>query len=309
MDFTHAPHIAAALNHWYRDNARDLPWRPHPSDWEVLTCEIMSQQTPLARVVPIWREWMERWPTPADLAQAARSEILTAWKHLGYPRRAIALHECARTIVARHGGVIPRSRADLLALPGIGPYTAAAIATFAFGQRTTVLDVNIRRVLARIFTATERPGPSPTRAEQQLAERVLPDSPDDAVRWNAALMEFGALICQARTPQCERCPISQWCQWRAAGYPSGKTPAPRTQKWEGTDRQMRGKIMAEIRRRGAVPRAEILTYRTSANDPHQAKRALAGLLGDGLVITTPTAVSGQCGPGQSPREILIRFPH
>lgn len=247
---------------------------------------------------------MERWPTPADLADAPRAEVLRAWGHLGYPRRAIALHECAQTIVTRHGGTIPRDREALLALPGIGPYTASAIATFAFGQRTVVLDVNIRRVLARIFTGIERPGPAPTRAEHALATQLLPDLPDDAVAWNGAVMEFGALICTARTPQCSSCPVSSSCTWRKAGYPPATPRKTRSQKWEGTDRQMRGKILGEIRKRTAVPRSEILSYRTRAQDPSQAKRALAGLLADGLVIAQKRDPASP-----TPDEILISFPH
>ena len=144
---------------WYAGNARELPWRgPAASPWSVMVSEFMLQQTPVARVLPVHEEWLRRWPTPADLAAEPTGEAVRAWGRLGYPRRALRLHGAAVAIVERHGGDVPAAYDDLLALPGVGDYTAAAIATFAYGRRHVVLDTNVRRVLARAMTGVEFPG-------------------------------------------------------------------------------------------------------------------------------------------------------
>src|SRR6478735_3292826 len=160
---------------WYDDHARDLPWRrPDASPWSVMVSELMLQQTPVARVLPVHEQWLERWPTPAALAAEPSGEAVRAWGRLGYPRRALRLHAAATAIVERHGGEVPASYDDLLALPGVGDYTAAAIASFAYGRRHVVLDTNVRRVLARLLAGHELPAPSVTKAERALAETVLP---------------------------------------------------------------------------------------------------------------------------------------
>ena len=245
-----APERAAAIHRlvidWYRDSARPLPWRdPEASAWSILVCEVMSQQTPVVRVLPRWEAWMERWPTPADLAAAPASEVLIAWDSLGYPRRALRLQETAAAIAERHDNVVPDDEATLLALPGVGAYTAAAVASFAYGRRAVVLDVNVRRVLGRAFAGVEHRPASLTAAERRWAAALVPEH--DHVEWNAGTMELGALVCTARNPDCAACPLLDHCAWVAAGKPSDPTVARRTQAWAGTDRQLRGAIMRVLR--------------------------------------------------------------
>lgn len=267
---------------WYAVHARDLPWR-HPtcSPWGVFLSEVMAQQTPLSRVEPIWREWMTRWPTPATLAADSPGEAVRAWGRLGYPRRALRLHEAATRMVEQFGGQVPESEEQLRSLPGVGAYTAAAVAAFAFGTRTTVVDTNVRRVQARAVTGTEHAAPSLTRAEQDLATSLLPEDDGAAAVWNVAVMELGALVCTARSPQCSRCPVSDLCHWTAKGRPAYNGPPRRGQAWAGTDRQVRGEIVQRLRdSRDALPR-EALT--DAGPDPRQVDRALASLIEDGLV--------------------------
>lgn len=230
---------------WFKSAARDLPWRePGTSAWAILVSEIMSQQTPVARVEPRWHDWLERWPTPADLARAPTAEVLRRWDRLGYPRRALRLQESARVIAAERNNVVPNTEEELYQLPGIGSYTAAAVASFAHGQRTTVLDTNVRRVLIRLFAGRERPTGSPSRRETEWAAQFVPAI--DHVKWNAGVMEFGALVCTARTPDCKSCPLQDLCAWNRLGRPTSATKA-RAQKWAGTDRQLRGAIMDVLR--------------------------------------------------------------
>lgn len=226
---------------WFETAARPLPWRAaDTSAWAVLVSEIMSQQTPVSRVEPRWREWMQRWPAPSDLAQASTAEVLHRWDRLGYPRRALRLQEAARVIAEELDGQVPQTAEELERLPGIGAYTAAAVASFAHGERTTVLDTNVRRVLIRLFAGRDRPSASPGRTETEWAGQFVPET--DHTKWNAGVMEFGALVCTARSPQCETCPLSDICAWQKAGRPTS-TAKPKAQKWAGTDRQLRGAIM------------------------------------------------------------------
>src|ERR1700760_3118202 len=207
---------------WYAAHARDLPWRaPGVSPWAVLVSEIMLQQTPVSRVLPAYQAWLARWPTPAALAADAPGGAVRRGGGLGYPRRALRLHETATIVTEKYAGELPSTREELLALPGIGAYTAAAVAVFAFGRRHAVLDTNVRRVLARVETGREFPGPQVSAAEYRLAESLLP--PDDAVaaRWSVAVMELGALTCTAAAPRCDECPIAAHCAWLAAGRPEG----------------------------------------------------------------------------------------
>lgn len=276
---------------WFAAHGRDLPWRdPDCPPWGVLVSEIMLQQTPVVRVLPRWRAWMERWPTPADLAAAPTADVLTAWDRLGYPRRALRLQEAARAIVERHGGEVPADPQALRALPGIGEYTAAAVSSFAFGIPETVVDTNVRRVLARALRGEGLPGRTLTRAEMAAAHAALPADEHRANRWNAAVMELGALVCTARSPACDRCPIRARCAWVAAGSPAPEV-ARRGQAWVGTDRQVRGAVMAAVREHGRVPRGGLReavdgTGRLGAHTPDDAQweRAVAGLLGDGLLV-------------------------
>ncbi|WP_205677687.1 A/G-specific adenine glycosylase [Brevibacterium aurantiacum] len=226
---------------WFDSAARPLPWRDaDTSAWAILVSEIMSQQTPVARVEPRWREWMQKWPTPADLAQAPTAEVLQRWDRLGYPRRALRLQEAARVIAEELDGQVPQTAEELERLPGIGSYTAAAVASFAHGERTTVLDTNVRRVLIRLFAGRDRPSASPGRAETQWAGQFVPEA--DHMKWNAGVMEFGALVCTAKNPRCQTCPLKDLCAWQKAGRPASAN-RPKTQKWAGTDRQLRGAVM------------------------------------------------------------------
>ncbi|MDL4777711.1 MULTISPECIES: A/G-specific adenine glycosylase [Thermomonosporaceae] len=278
MNSTHTDQILD----WYAANARDLPWRaPDATPWSVLVSEIMLQQTPVNRVLPAWSAWTARWPTPGALAAEPSGEAVRAWGRLGYPRRALRLHQSARAIVERHGGEVPTSHGDLLALPGIGAYTAAAVASFAFGQRHAVLDTNVRRVLARLVSAQEYPPKSQTKAEVRLAESLLPLDPPTAARWGVAVMELGALVCTARSPRCVDCPVLGACAWQKAGRPAYDGPPRKGQTYAGTDRQCRGRILAVLRdAEGPVgkPALDVVW-----SDSVQRERALDGLVSDGLV--------------------------
>ncbi|WP_332643870.1 A/G-specific adenine glycosylase [Aeromicrobium sp.] len=264
---------------WFDDAGRDLPWRRNASPWAVVVSEFMLQQTPVSRVLPVYEAWVERWPTPAELAKASTGEAVRAWGRLGYPRRALRLHAAATAIVEQHAGRVPESHEALLALPGVGEYTAAAIASFAYGQRHAVLDTNVRRVFARVASGEQFPAQSLTSAERELAASLMPER--DAHRWAAATMELGALVCTARAPVCSECPVADLCRWRMDGYPAYDGPPRRGQAWAGTDRQCRGRLMAVLRDSPLpVPRIQLdLVW----PDELQRERALDGLVADGLV--------------------------
>ena len=231
---------------WFRAHARSLPWRePGATAWSILVCEVMSQQTPISRVLPRWRAWMATWPTPADLAEAPASQVLLAWDSLGYPRRALRLQETAAALVERHDGEVPDDEEALLALPGVGAYTAAAVTSFAHGRRTAVLDVNVRRVLGRVFAGVQHRPAALTTRERRWAADLVPDA--HHVEWNAGAMELGALVCTAASPACDTCPLQDTCAWLAAGRPVDPAVMRRGQAWAGTDRQLRGAIMKALR--------------------------------------------------------------
>jgi A/G-specific adenine glycosylase len=271
---------------WYARSARPLPWRePGCTPWGVLVSEVMSQQTPVARVEPVWREWMQRWPAPVDLAAESPGEIVRAWGRLGYPRRALRQREAAVAITERHGGEVPSDEALLRALPGVGGYTAAAVAAFAFGTRTTVVDTNVRRVLVRAVEGREHAAPALTAAELALAASLVPADPPASATWNVAVMELGALICVARGPRCEECPVADLCAWNAAGRPAYDGPARRGQAWHGTDRQVRGEILRRLREAHAsVPLAALVD---AGDDQTQVMRCLDSLVADGLLEPLP----------------------
>ncbi|MEU3555221.1 A/G-specific adenine glycosylase [Streptomyces fragilis] len=273
----HTPVIA-----WFEANARDLPWRrPEAGAWGVMVSEFMLQQTPVNRVLPVYEQWLARWPRPADLAAEAPGEAVRAWGRLGYPRRALRLHGAAVAVTERHGGEVPSDHAELLALPGVGEYTAAAVASFAFGRRHAVLDTNVRRVLARAVTGVQYPPNATTAAERRLAVSLLPAEEGTAARWAAASMELGALICTARNESCHRCPIAARCAWLRAGKPEHDGPPRRGQTYAGTDRQVRGKLLAVLRAAEVpVPQAALDAV---WEEPVQRARALDGLVADGLV--------------------------
>ena len=213
--------------------------------------------------------------------------MLRAWDRLGYPRRALRLQECARAVVGRHGGVVPSSEPELLALPGVGSYTAAAVRAFAFGLRSVVLDTNVRRVLARTVAGQALPAPTQTAAEVRLAEAYAPADDATAARWAAASMELGALVCTARAPRCDACPVVDACAWYAAGRPADVHAARRrTQGFVGTDRQVRGRVMALLREAiGPVPADAVAAVWP---DARQLARCVDSLLADGLITSTPS---------------------
>lgn len=276
--------IARAVNEWFVTNRRDLPWRaPDFGAWGILVSEIMLQQTPVARVIPRLEQWLARWPAPADLAASPPGDAVRAWERLGYPRRALRLHAAAVAITERHGGVVPSDVDELLSLPGIGDYTARAVAAFAFGLRHPVVDTNVRRVIARAVDGQAEAGPPSTRRDLAAMEALLPLDERDARLFNAGMMELGAIVCTARAPRCDACPIADLCAWRADGYPAYEGPRAAVQAaFEGSDRQVRGLIMAELRGSDIpVTPAEIETLWP---DAAQRDRALAGLLADGLAV-------------------------
>ncbi|MEV1285993.1 A/G-specific adenine glycosylase [Micromonospora sp. NPDC049679] len=274
--------LAAAVTRWYDENARDLPWRePDVGAWAILVSEIMLQQTPVVRVLPAWRAWLARWPTPAALAADTPAEAIRMWGRLGYPRRALRLRECAIAIVERHGGTVPTDLDELLALPGVGTYTARAVAAFAYGQRHPVVDTNVRRFVARAVAGEPDAGPATRPADLVATAALLPVEPAAAARASAAFMELGALVCTARAPRCGDCPVALTCAWHASGRPAPTGPTRRPQRYAGTDRQVRGMLLAVLRETaGPVPRERLdLVWA----DGVQRSRALAGLVEDGLV--------------------------
>jgi A/G-specific adenine glycosylase len=278
---TPASPLVEALTAWFDEHERPLPWR-RTTPWGVMVSEFMLQQTPVDRVLPLWHTWLDRWPTPAALAADAPGEAIRAWGRLGYPRRARRLHESATLIVERHGGDVPEGEEDLLALPGVGDYTAAAIRAFAFGQRSIVLDTNIRRVISRNLDGQATAPGSITRGEWQRADDLWPRADAASARWSAAVMEFGALVCTARAPSCSDCPVIDTCAWTSAGQPADDS-ARRQPRYEGSDREVRGRLLQVLRDSDAS-----VTHARLAKawpDAEQRERALAGLLADGLLVS------------------------
>ncbi len=267
---------------WYDEHARELPWRePSAPPWAVLVSEFMLQQTPVARVLPVYEQWLARWPTPADLAAVPTGEAVRAWGRLGYPRRALRLHAAACAITEGYGGTVPDSYDDLRTLPGVGDYTAAAVASFAYRRRHAVLDTNVRRVLARTVTGVEFPATAVTRAERDLATSLLPDDGPTAAAWAVSTMELGALVCVANGPRCAPCPVADLCAWRAAGYPAYDGPVRRGQTYDGTDRQCRGRLLGVLRDSDEPVHRSTLDAAWAVTE--QRERCLRWLVDDGLV--------------------------
>ncbi|MFV0435578.1 MAG: A/G-specific adenine glycosylase [Leucobacter sp.] len=277
-----------ALIEWYEREARDLPWRsPEATPWAILVSEFMLQQTQVERVLPRWSAWVERWPTPSALAAEEPGEAVQAWDRLGYPRRALWLHRAAVEIAEQHADRVPADVEQLLALTGIGPYTARAVAAFAFGERHPVVDTNTRRVLARLVHGRAAAG-MPSAGDLADMDALLPAAPEAAAVFNAAAMELGAVVCTARAPRCAECPVAAWCEWRGAGYPdNAPSKRPRQAKFEGSDRQVRGGIMALLRS-AAEPVSREAALAAAAQggvrDPEQPRRAYDSLIADGLVV-------------------------
>ena len=305
--------IRLRLFDWWSRYARDLPWRfGRTTPWGVLVSEVMSQQTQMSRVVPYWTAWMRVWPDAASLAAAPKAEVITAWGRLGYPRRALRLQECARQVAGQYADRLPRDYDQLVALPGIGDYTASAVMSFAYGERIAVIDTNIRRVLSRVFLGRESKGGAASREERQLAWQVLPEDEDPeasdhrvngddrletadpqirsaawreppSARWNQAVMELGATVCVARKPACDICPLAGHCRFLKAGLPglgSGRT-RPR-QRFAGTDRQIRGSILQALRQASGAPvfRKDL---KPLCDDEIRLDRCIASLDEDGLL--------------------------
>ena len=270
---------------WFTHTARPLPWRSAGvTGWGVLVSETMLQQTPVNRVQPNWEEWMRRWPQPSDLAAEPQGEVLRAWGKLGYPRRALRLHEAAARIAAEHGDVVPADVDTLLALPGSGTYTARAVAAFAYGKRAPVVDTNVRRVVARAVHGAGDAGPPSGKRDLADVEALLPADDATAAKLSAALMELGQVVCTVRSPRCEACPIAADCAWQHAGRPAYAGPPKKVQKFAGTDRQVRGKLLDVLRGTdGPVDRERLDAVWSDAG---QRDRCLDSLLVDGLVEQT-----------------------
>jgi len=278
--------IGGRIADWYAAGHRDLPWRRSGfTAWGTLVSEFMLQQTPVARVIPALERWLTRWPTPADLASVPPGEAVRAWERLGYPRRALNLHGAATAIAEQHDNVVPASVDELLALPGVGPYTARAVAAFAYGIRTPVVDTNVRRVLARAVRGQGEAGPTRTTVDLTAMEALLPDDPVRARLVNAGTMELGQTVCTARSPHCDECPIADLCAWRAAGYPLyDGVRAPVQKRYEGSDRQVRGLVLRELRASDTPVPQDVIAGLWP--DAAQLARATDGLRRDGLVVVS-----------------------
>jgi A/G-specific adenine glycosylase len=286
----HVPDLAIAMNlaelrrrvtSWYRASARDLPWRRTRSPYAVLVSELMLQQTQVDRVVPKYRAFLRRFPTFRALASSTLADVLRAWSGLGYNGRARRLWECARIVVEERGGRLPRDTAELEALPGIGPYTAGAVASVAFGARAAAVDVNIRRVLARSIDG--KSGVSDSRA-WVLARLALPPR-GDAGDWNQALMDIGALHCRA-TPRCDACPLRRVCRAFNSGAVDLATKRRRQPRFEGSSRFYRGHVVRALARAGSVSFLELgeqVKAGFGETDLPWLEDLLSGLARDGLV--------------------------
>ena len=261
---------------WFLANKRDLPWR-NTSPWGVVVSEFMLQQTPVNRVMPVWQRWIDRWPRPSLLAAETRAEVIRAWGNLGYPRRAIRLHETAKVIATEHSDSVPRDLSILRGLPGVGEYTAAAIVAFAFSERSLVLDTNIRRLFTRVVDGQQFPINHITQSERDSRTSLIPKS---SSLWAAATMELGALICKSQNPLCDSCPVNKSCQWRKNGYPESRIQKKR-QAWHGSDRQCRGRILKTLRDNEFVKRSELLGI---WEDKEQLNRSLKSLIDEKMII-------------------------
>jgi A/G-specific adenine glycosylase len=262
--------LTAALLEWGTARRRDLPWRRTRDPWAILVSELMLQQTQVARVVPKYHAFLECFPTPADCAAAPAGDVVRAWSGLGYNRRALNLHRAATVVVERHGGALPDKLDDLLALPGVGPYTARAVLAFAFEQDVGVLDVNAARVLARAFGEHQQAG----------ADALVPGGHGWA--WNQAVLDLGATICIARTPRCDDCPLVDGCRWHSEG-PDPARPSNRQSTFAGSDREGRGRLVDALRR-GPLRHEGIATAAGWPDDPERSHRVVATLIADGLAV-------------------------
>ncbi len=271
---------------WYVHNKRDLPWRrPDTTPWGVMVSEFMLQQTPVARVEPIWLDWMERWPRPSTFAAASRADVLRAWGKLGYPRRVLRLHAAAGMIAEQHGDVVPSDVDALEALPGVGSYTARAVAAFGYGLRCPVVDTNVRRVVARAVHGAGDAGPARTKTDLADVDALLPSDDATAAAISIGLMELGALVCTARAPRCDACPVREICAWQANGRPEYTGPRNPVQGFAGTDRQVRGRLLDVLR--DASEPVDRAALDRAWSDAGQRDKCLHSLLVDGLAEQLP----------------------
>ena len=263
------------LLRWYRRHRRELPWRDIDDPYAVLVSEIMLQQTQVSRVVPLDSAFLQRWPTVGDLAAAPLADVVSAWKGLGYNRRAVGLHRAAQAVVRDHGGVMPSALEDLEALPGVGPYTARAVRAFAFGFDDAPVDTNVGRVLSRVVTGAPLRG----TALRVGADSAVP--PGEGRDWSAALMDLGATICTARRPRCGDCPVVASCRWAQTG---GEDPAAKPQRpveaFAGSNRYHRGRLLDALR--SAPVAAAAVAAAAAVDSPDRARELAAALVADGL---------------------------
>jgi A/G-specific adenine glycosylase len=281
---------AAAVLAWGARHLRDLPWRATRDPWAILVSEVMAQQTGVDRVIPYWHGFLARFPTPAACAAAPVGDVVRLWSGLGYNRRAVNLHRCAGTVVERHGGTLPDDLDALLALPGVGPYTARAVLAFAFERPVGVVDTNVGRVLARWEHRSLRPAAAQALADT-LARTAQHTGAEHGVgpawMWNQAVMELGGTVCRRRRPDCRACPVRRWCAWATAGL-SPPDPADGSAgvstgqpRFQGSDRQGRGRLV-EALCRGPVAVADAATVMGWPDDPARADRVVVGMLAEGL---------------------------
>lgn len=279
----------AGLRQWYRENGRhDLPWRRTRDPYAVLVSEVMLQQTQAERVIPYYLRWLDRLPAVQDLAAASPAEVIREWAGLGYNRRALYLQRASVAVVEEHGGEFPRDMSALRRLPGVGPYTAGAVASFALEQRVPLADTNVGRVIARSRLGLGTQREAGARLVAEAAREMLPEK---GVRdHNLALMDLGALICRAREPKCDECPLRRGCAWRAAGRPAPSGRPVATPRFEATARYARGRIVDALRARAALGEAAIAALLPEGHRERVAMY-LAGLERDGLVVRTGEAWS------------------
>ncbi|MDI3340296.1 MAG: A/G-specific adenine glycosylase [Sphaerobacter sp.] len=320
MDETELADLQRRLLAWYRAHRRDLPWRRTRNPYHILVAEVMLQQTQVDRVIPKYHAFLARFPTIAALAAAPTAEVIRAWAGLGYNRRAVNLQRTAQAVVERHGGELPRDLNALLALPGIGRYTAGAIACFAYEQDVGIVDTNIRRVLHRLFIGPELPVPQATpRAIQALADRLVP--PGEGYDWNQGLMEFGAVHCTARKPACVVCPLRSHCRAypaiQAALAAAPGAAARREEPFVGSSRYYRGRVIAALRRLPAGAAVDLLTLGPQVRDDFSPAwlpwlyEVVAGLARDGLAQLAEERAAYDAGDPAAgdPGRLRVRLPH
>ena len=288
--------IRRRLLAWYEVNEAPFPWRSARDPYSALVAAVAAQQTQIARVLEVHERWMRAFPTLGDLARADRAEVLRVWGRAGYPRRAVALHETAARCMSEHGGALPRDPAALLALPGVGPFTAAIVRTFGWGDDAPAVDTNVVRVIGRVVCGDLQPARETSMATiNEVAAQLLPRG--DAARWNPALMDFGGRVCLPR-PRCEGCALASVCAARPR-FAAGEVAEPvRAQgRFDGSDRQARGRIMHALREASAegVRETTLLKSLDGGNleERDRAKRLLATLVADGLAWRA----GGRCGLG------------